>query len=429
MRCQLKFGGTSSSNAVRHLWKLQASKPWGIWELSFVQDSALCGIQPFSTFFFFFFLLLAGGRQVPSLFLVFCQTFFPRQACRRHARLVGWSHWHGKHLWLKTSPLLRHFHLLCWTEPLVKISSCHHPHGDAEGQRQAAERHLEHGQAMEEWIESFMPSSGCDFWLDSSLVNILMAPILGLWNGLAGLGGQKWFEVPLRNTETVGCESLWAVGHGLPCLHSAPNTTGLWPIAWAAGGRFHHEKSFGHTLQGNLFLDLDGKAATHISLGLNYTLSSAHKKANAEENLIYIWGTPALSSGVIPGAGGRWSSPPGGVGGQRCTNRCTTNTRHLKRRPARLPSRPARFCNYRLCYGVGCNSPWNYPPLLDQHVWYPESVGEQPGTACTERHLQGGPDRLGRAPPPSSWLGLLPLALSMIARCFSKWGSWNLARN
>lgn len=33
-----------------------------------------------------------------------------------------------------------------------------------------------------------MPSSGCDFWLCLSLVNILMAPVLGLRNGLAGLG-------------------------------------------------------------------------------------------------------------------------------------------------------------------------------------------------------------------------------------------------
>lgn len=146
--------------------------------------------------FFFFFSLLGGSRQVPSLFLVFYQTFFPRQACRRHARLVGQSHWHGKHLWLKTSPLLRHFHLLHWTEPLVKITSCHHPPSDAARQRQAAEYQLEHSQAMEEWIESFMPSSGCDFWLGLSLVNILMAPVLGLWNGSARLGDRSGLKCP-----------------------------------------------------------------------------------------------------------------------------------------------------------------------------------------------------------------------------------------
>lgn len=267
MRCQLKFGGTSSPNAVRHLWKLQASKPRGIWELSFVQDSALCGIQPFSTFFFFFLSTFGRGKTGSLPVSCFLSDVFPQAGMQEACQAGRPEHWHGKHLWLKTLPLLRHFHLLHWTEPLVKIFSCHHPHGDAERQRQAAECRLEHSQAMEEWIESFMPSSGCDFWLDSSLVNILMAPILGLWNGLAGLGGQKRFEVPLRNTETVGCESLWAVGHGLFCLRSAPNTAGPWPIAWASGDRFHHENSFGHAIQGNLFFDLDGKVAYPYQFG------------------------------------------------------------------------------------------------------------------------------------------------------------------
>ena len=47
-------------------------------------------------------------------------------------------------------------------------------------------------------------------------------PGLMKWVGWAE--GQKWFEVSLRNMETVGGESLWERGHCLLCLDSAPNT-------------------------------------------------------------------------------------------------------------------------------------------------------------------------------------------------------------
>lgn len=157
---------------------------YSLWDLAFVH-------------LFYFFLLVFifnRGRQVPSLFLVFCQTFFTRQACRRQARLVGQSHWHRKHLWLKTSPLLRCFQLLHWTEPLVKIVLCHYPPSDAARQRQAAEYRLEYSQAMEEWIESFMPSSGCDFWL---------VPVLVLWNGLARLGDRSGLKCSWKHLEVT----------------------------------------------------------------------------------------------------------------------------------------------------------------------------------------------------------------------------------
>lgn len=76
-----------------------------------------------------------------------------------------------------------------------------------------------------------MPSHGCDFWLGLNLLNSDGAyPGLMKWIGLAG--GQKWFEVPLCNMDTVGDESLWDRGHCLLCVCPAPNITELHPIAW-----------------------------------------------------------------------------------------------------------------------------------------------------------------------------------------------------
>lgn len=98
----------------------------GLWELQFVQDTTLCQIHLFFNFFFLF-PFTSGSGEIGSLpVFEFCQMFFLRQACSRHSRLVGQSQWHRKHLWLKTLPLHRQFNLHHWTEPLVKISSCHH---------------------------------------------------------------------------------------------------------------------------------------------------------------------------------------------------------------------------------------------------------------------------------------------------------------
>lgn len=64
-------------------------------------------------------------------------------------------------------------------------------------------------------------------------------PGLMKWVGWAG--GQKWFEVPLRNMEAVGGESLWEKGRCLLCLCSAPNTAGPRPVAWAPWDCFDAE--------------------------------------------------------------------------------------------------------------------------------------------------------------------------------------------
>ena len=115
---------------------------------------------------------------------------------------------------------------------------------------------------------------------------------------------------------------------------------------------------------------------------------------------------------------GRWSSPPGGVGGRRSMNRCIMNTKHLKRRPARLASRSALFCRHRLHMGSGAAAPETTLHCSTSKSELLSSVGEQAGTARSERHLQGGPDGPARAAPWSHWLGLPPRALPVIARYF-----------
>lgn len=126
----------------------------------------------------------------------------------------------------------------------------------------------------------------------------------------------------------------------------------------------------------------------------------------------------ALSSSISLWAASRWSSPPGGVGGRRCTNRCMRSTKHLKRRPARLASRSVLFCSHCLRTGLGAAAPETtlhcstsksnllsqWASRLGQHTWRDTCEGGQTGR--------------GDLPPCSRWLGLPPLALPVIARYF-----------
>lgn len=116
-------------------------------------------------------------------------------------------------------------------------------------------------------------------------------------------------------------------------------------------------------------------------------------------------------------AAGRWSSPPGGVGGRRCTNRCITNTKHLKRRPACLASRSALFCSHHLCKGLGAAAPettlhcsTSKSNLLGQWV-------SRLGQHAQRDTCEGAQTGWGELSPRSHWLGLPPLALPVIARC------------
>lgn len=126
----------------------------------------------------------------------------------------------------------------------------------------------------------------------------------------------------------------------------------------------------------------------------------------------------ALSSSMSLWAAGRWSSPPGGVGGRRCTNRCITNTKHLKRRPACLASRSVLFCSHHLRTGLGAAAPettlhcsTSKSNLLSQ--WASRLGQHARGDTC-----KGAQTGWGELPPHSCWLGPLPLAIPVIARYF-----------
>lgn len=126
----------------------------------------------------------------------------------------------------------------------------------------------------------------------------------------------------------------------------------------------------------------------------------------------------ALSSSISLWAASRWSSPPGGVGGRRCMNRCIRSTKHLKKRPARLASRSALFCSHCLRMGSGAAAPETtlhcstsksnllsqWASRLGQHAWRDTCGGAQTGR--------------GDLPPCSRWPGLPPLVLPVIGRYF-----------
>lgn len=126
----------------------------------------------------------------------------------------------------------------------------------------------------------------------------------------------------------------------------------------------------------------------------------------------------ALSSSISLWAASRWSSPPGGVGGRRCMNRCIRSTKHLKKRPARLASRSALFCSHCLRMGSGAAAPETtlhcstsksnllsqWASRLGQHAWRDTCGGGQTGR--------------GDLPPRSRWPGLPPLVLPVIGRYF-----------
>lgn len=204
-----------------------------MWELPFVQDSTLCGIQPFSTFFSFFVTFGRGktGSLAVSCFLVRC--FSPGGHAGGNARLVGQSHWHRKQLWLKTSPLFRRFHLLHWTvfgknhfvpPPSQWYSeaetSCRIPAGAQPGYgRVNWVIHAQQRMCFLAGLESGEHTGGA---------------CLGLMKWLGWSRGQKWFQVPLRNMEAILGESLWEGGHCSALVqHLTPQALDLWPITWA----------------------------------------------------------------------------------------------------------------------------------------------------------------------------------------------------
>lgn len=62
---------------------------------------------------------------------------------------------------------------------------------------------------------------------------------------------------------------------------------GLDPLLGLLGTAFIMKTPLGMQYKATYFLTSMERLLTHISLGLNYTLSSAFKKPNAVENLIY----------------------------------------------------------------------------------------------------------------------------------------------
>lgn len=115
-------------------------------------------------------------------------------------------------------------------------------------------------------------------------------------------------------------------------------------------------------------------------------------------------------------AAGRWSSPPGGVGGRRCTNRCITNTMHLKRRPACLASRSALLCSHCLRMGLGAAAPETTLHCSTSKSNLPSQWASRLGQHGRRDTCEGAQTGRGELPPHSCWLGLPPLPLPVIAR-------------
>lgn len=115
-------------------------------------------------------------------------------------------------------------------------------------------------------------------------------------------------------------------------------------------------------------------------------------------------------------AAGRWSSPPGGVGGRRCTNRCITNTKHLKRRPACLASRFSLSCSHRLRIGLGAAAPETTLHCSTSKSDLPSQWASRLGQHSRRDTCEGAQTGQGELPPRSRRLGLLTLALPVIAR-------------
>lgn len=116
-------------------------------------------------------------------------------------------------------------------------------------------------------------------------------------------------------------------------------------------------------------------------------------------------------------AASHWSSPPGGVGGRRCTNHYIMNTKHLKR-PAHLASRSALFCSHCLCTGSGAAAPETTLHCSTSKSNLLSQWGSRLGQHAQRGTCEGTQTGPAEVPPHSCLLGLLPLALRVIARYF-----------